>query len=81
MGRMQTKAADYEHKVYDKKLAEHFIHELDEKDMISEFVKEMSALEDTDDTSKWVLSWTQWVEAQKLQEEALDNIKRLSTLT
>ena len=44
--------------------------------MTIEILREVSALEDTDDaTSEMVLLWTQIVEAQRMQNKALNNIK------
>ena len=68
---MQTKAAEY-----DRTLIKQFIHGLGEEGMISEILREVSALEDSDDTtSKRVLLWTQKVEAQRTQKEDLDSMK------
>ena len=73
---MQTKAADCEYNKYDRRLTEQFIHGLDDEGMISEILREVSALENINDTtSKWVPLWAQRVEAQRAQKNALDNIK------
>ena len=43
--------------------------------MINETLREVLALEDINDaTSKCVVLWGQWIEAQRVQKEALDNI-------
>ena len=52
------------------------MHGLDHKGMISEIPREVSVLQDINDTtSDRVLLWAQRVEAQRAQKEALENIK------
>ena len=70
MGRLQTKAVDNDYIECDRRLTEQFIHRLDDKGMISEILREVSMLEDIDDTtSEWIL-----LVAQRVQKEVLDNI-------
>ena len=46
-------------------LTEQFIQGLDNEGTISNILKEVSALDDINDsTNEWVLLWAQWVEAQ-----------------
>ena len=45
--------------------------------MVSEILREVSTLKDTDDSkSERVLLWAQRVEVQKVQKEAPNNIKK-----
>ena len=54
MGRLQTKAAPCDFNECDKRLTEQFIHGLDDEGMISEILRELSALVDINDaTSEW----------------------------
>ena len=73
MGEVQTRAAECE---YNRTLIEQFVHGLGDKGMISEILREVSALEDIDDTtSERVPLQSQRVEAQKVQKEELNSIK------
>ena len=76
MHRFQTKAPDCGNDEYDRRLTQQFIHWLDDEGMKSDILREVLALENINDTtSKWVLLWAQRVEAQRVQKEALGNIK------
>ena len=69
-------ATECDYKEYDKKLTEQSIHTLDDEGMISEIFREVSALEDINDTTnERVLLWVQRVAVQMVQKEDLDNIK------
>ena len=51
MGRLQTKAAGCDYNEYGRKITEQFIHSLDSEGVINEILKEVSALENIDDTT------------------------------
>ena len=56
MDRLQTKTADCENYEYDKRLTKQLINGLDDKVMIGEIIRELTASEDTDEaTSHQVL--------------------------
>ena len=75
MGRLWTRSADCEYNEYNWRLNEQFIHGLDNKSMICEILREISALEDTDDTtSEWLLKWALRLEAQEVKK-VLNNIR------
>ena len=52
MGRLPTRPADCEYNEYDRRLTEQFIHWLHEEDITGEILREMLALENTDDTTR-----------------------------
>ena len=61
---------------YDRKLTKHFIYGVDDKGMISEMFRDVSAYKDINDTSsEWLLLLAQNVESQRAQMEALDNTR------
>ena len=74
MGKLQTKAAECDYKEYNTTITEQFIKGLGDTSMISEILREVSALENTDDTASML--WDQRVEIQRMQKEALDSIKK-----
>ena len=60
MGRLQTKEADCDYNEYNRKLTKQFKHGLDDECVISEILREVSALENIDNTTtEWVLLWTE----------------------
>ena len=62
MGRLQTDVEGCDYKVYDGRLTEHFIFGLDDEGMISEILREVSAVEDINDAkSECILPWSQRV--------------------
>ena len=48
MGKLQTKAMECDYTEYDRALTEQLIHDLGDEGMISEILREVSALEDID---------------------------------
>ena len=70
MTRLQTKVADFDYSKYDRSLTEELIHQLDNKGMINEILRKVSAQEDTDDTmGDWVLLWAQRVMPKKCKRK------------
>ena len=64
MGKLQTKAADYDYNKHNSKLTEQFIHGLDDEGIISEILREIAAVENVGDaTSEQILLWAQRLEA------------------
>ena len=65
MGKLWTNVAECDYKEYARKLMEQSIHWLDTEGMISEILREVSALEDIIYVkNERVLLWIQRVEAQ-----------------
>ena len=59
-----------------RKLKETFTNGLDDETIIVEIIKELTTLKDTSEaSSEQVLMWIQKEEAQRAQNEVLDNIK------
>ena len=76
MGRFQAKEAECDHKEYNKELNKQIMHGLDDKGKISGILREVSALEDIDDTaSEMVLLLALRVVAQRVQKNALNCIR------
>ena len=66
MDRLRTVAANCDYCKCDRRLTKQFIQGLDNEGMISEILREVSALENIDDaTSEWVLLWAKSVEARE----------------
>ena len=64
MDKLQTMTAHCDYNKYYSRLTDQFIHGLDDEGMTSEILRELSALEDINDTTnEWVILWVQRVEA------------------
>ena len=69
-------AAECNYREIDRQLKEQFIHGLNDKVMLDEVIRELTAKNnDEQTTSKGVLAWAKRVEAQQVQAAILNDIK------
>ena len=66
-GRLQLAAIEYRYKEMDRQLKEQFIHGLNDTDMLTEIIWELTKINENETkiTSEIVLSWAKRVEAQR----------------
>ena len=65
MGRLQEAAAECNYREVDRQLKEQFIHGLNDKSMLDEVIRELTAKNNNEQTtSKDVLVWAKRIEAQ-----------------
>ena len=77
MGRLCMAAAECNYKEIDQQLKEQFIHGLNEKTMLEEVIRELTARNnDEQTTSKGVLAWAKRIEAQWVQAAILNDITK-----
>ena len=82
MGKLQIKTIEPKHQQYDRRVKEQFINGLDNEDIATKIIKELTGLRDTNEvTSEPVLSWTQRVEVKRAQKSVLENIRDAKMLT
>ena len=78
MGRLCMAAAECNYKEIDQQLKEQFIHGLNDKIMLEEIIRELTARNnDEQTTSKGVLAWAIRIEAQQAQAAILNDITKL----
>ena len=78
MGRLCVAVAECNYREIDRQLKEQFIHRLNDKVMLDEAIRELSAKNnDKQMTSKGVLAWAKRVEVQWVQAAILNNIMEL----
>ena len=76
MGRLRTKAAEYQYKEYNRLLTEQFINELYDNRMVNGILKEVATAEDTEDAkSEHILLWVCRTEAQRVWKLALNEMR------
>ena len=75
MGGLHVAALECNYRELDRQLKEQFIHELNDRCMLEEIIKELAAT-NTDDqiTSEGMLAWAKRVEAQRAQAAVLKTI-------
>ena len=72
MGRLRIAVAECNYKEIDRQLKEQFIHGLNDKAMLDEVVRELTAKNSSEQTnSEDVLLWTRQIEAQRAQAAIL----------
>ena len=72
MGRLWLAAVECNYKEIDRQLKEQFIHGLNDTQMLTEIINELTkAEENAKVTSYHMLTWTKWVEAQKTQSAVI----------
>ena len=75
MGRLCVAAAECNYREVDQQLKEQFIHGLNDKIMLDEVIRELTAKSNKEQTtSKDVLAWAKRVEVQQAQEAILNEI-------
>ena len=75
MGRLRIKAAECNYQELDRQLKEQCIHGLNDKGMLGEIIKELTASRSYDHiTSGNVLKWAKRVEAQRAQTDTINSI-------
>ena len=75
MGRLRIAAAECNYQELDRQIKEQFIHWLNDKDMLGEIIKELTASRNNEPiTSGNVLKWVKRVEAQRAQEDVMSSI-------
>ena len=73
MGRLHIAAVECNYQDVDRQLKEQFIHGLNDKHMLEEIIKELTATNNDDHiTSGGVLAWAKRVEVQRAQAEVLN---------
>ena len=76
MHRLYIKATDCKCKTCDRRLKEQFTNMLDNKNIIEEIIKELTALKDTSEvSSERVLMRAQYIEEQRGKKEVFDSIR------
>ena len=78
MGRLCVAVAECNYKEIDQQLKEQFVHGLNDKTMLEEVIRELTARNnDEQTTSKGVLVWAKRIEAQWVQAAILNDITEL----
>ena len=73
MGRLHVAAVECNYQEIDKQPKEQFIHGLNDKHMLEEIIKKLTATSNNDHiTSGGVLAWAKRVEVQRVQAAVLD---------
>ena len=76
MGRLHVAVVECNYQKVDRQLKEQFIHGLNDKLLLEEIIKELTATNNDDHiTSGGVLAWAKRVEAQKVQAAVLNTLK------
>ena len=79
MGQLCVAAAECNYREIDRKLREQFIHRLNDKVMLDEVIRELTAKNNDEQmTSKGVLAWAKRVEVQWVQATILNDITELN---
>ena len=74
-GRLYVAAVECNYQEIDRQLKEQFIHGLNDKHMLEEIIKELTATSNDDHIMSWgVLAWAKRVEAQRAQTAVLDTV-------
>ena len=75
MGRLCVAVAECNYRELNRQLKEQFIHGLNDKCMLDEIIREITAKnKDEQVTSEGVLIWAKYIEAQRVQATILNNI-------
>ena len=75
MGRLHIAAVECNYQEVDRQLKEQFIHGLNDKHMLEEIIKELTATNNDDHiTSGGVFAWAKRVEVQRAQAVVLDSL-------
>ena len=75
-GHVCIKATVCKYQGYDRKIKEQLRNDLDDENIIEEFIKEIIALKDTSEmSSEQVLMWVQRTQIQMAQKEVLDSLR------
>ena len=75
MGRLCVAAAECNYREIDRQHKEHFIYRLNDKVMLDEMIRELTAKSNDEPmTSEGVLAWAKRVEAQRAQVAIMNNI-------
>ena len=78
MGRLCVVAAECNYREIDRQLKEQFIHRLNDKVMLDEVIRELTAKSNDEQmTSKGILAWAKRVEVQWVQATILNDIMEL----
>ena len=78
MGRLQVAVAECNYREVDRQLKEQFIHGLNDKSMLDEVIRELTAKNNNEQTtSKDVLVWAKRTKAQWTQAAILSDITKL----
>ena len=78
MGRLHVAAVECNYQEIDRQLKEQFIHGLNDKHMLEEIIKELTATSNDDCmTSLGVLAWAKRVEAQRVLPVLLNTLTEL----
>ena len=78
MGRLCVAVAECNYKEIDSQINEHFIHGLNDKTMLEEVIRELTARNnDEQKTSKGVCIWAKRIEVQWAQAAILNGITKL----
>ena len=75
MGKLHVAAVECNYQEVDRQLKEQFIHWPNDKHMLEEIIKELTASNNDDHiTSGGVLAWAKWVEVQRAQTAVLNTL-------
>ena len=78
MGRLCVAAVECNYREVDRQLKEQLIHGLNDRYMLEEIIKELTAANDDEQiTSEGMLAWVKRVEAQRGQATVLSTITEL----
>ena len=78
MGRLHVVAAEYNYREIDRQLKEQFIYVLNDKVMLDEVIRELTAKSNDEQMiSQGVFAWAKRVEVQQLQANILNHITEL----
>ena len=78
MGRLHVAAVKCNYQEVDRQLKEQFIHGLNDKHMLEEIIKELTATNNDDHITRGgVLAWAKRVEAQRTQATVLNTLTKL----
>ena len=68
MGYLRVKSKECGYKEKDRILKEQFINDINDDDIITDIIRELKAIKDTETTSEQVLPWAGNVEEQRAQK-------------
>ena len=75
MSKLRLAVVECNYREVDRQVKEQFVHGLNNNDMLTEIIRELSkAKESVDITSEQVLGWAKRVEAQRAQSEIMDSL-------
>ena len=78
MGRLHVAVVEYNYQEVDRHLKEQFIHGLNDKHMLEEIIKELTATNNDDHiTSGGVLAWAKRVEVQRAQAAVFNTLTEM----